>query len=70
MSTEISHPLVKFLAGHIVNENQDLADAVVSLQQAFNDIGLDNITYIDLSNISHFADIPGLALDKIGRAHV
>ncbi|MBC7626163.1 hypothetical protein, partial [Ferruginibacter sp.] len=60
MSTENSHPLVKFLTGHIVKENQDLADAVVSLQQAFNDIGLDNISRIDLSNISYFADIPGL----------
>ena len=64
MSTENSHPLVKFLAGHIVNENQELADAVTSLQQAFNNVGLDHISHIDLSNISHLADLPNLAQDN------
>ncbi|MBC7509071.1 MAG: hypothetical protein H7320_10035, partial [Ferruginibacter sp.] len=64
MSTENSHPLVKFLAGHIVNENQELADAVTSLQQAFNNVGLDHISHIDLSNISHLADLPNLAQDS------
>lgn len=61
MSLENSHPLVKLLAGHFEKLKQAIPDAVHALQKKIKEIGYDNISHIDVSNLSGMVDVSNIA---------
>jgi hypothetical protein len=59
MLTQYAHPLVQLLATHLQEEQAGL-DALHSLQEIFQRIGLDNISRLDVSNISNIIDVSNI----------
>src|SRR5436190_16072563 len=61
MSVENSHSLVRLLANHLVKEKGKYPHVLSSLQKTFDLIGSDNISYIDLSNISDIVNVSNIS---------
>ncbi|HMG10437.1 MAG TPA: hypothetical protein VK609_18115, partial [Mucilaginibacter sp.] len=59
MAIENIHPLVEILAGHIEKEKQE-QPAFQSLQETFSLIGVDNISHLDVSNITDIIDVSAI----------